>query len=355
MAEHQIIDFTVFRAPRPATRQGFPHVHLVDGISLDGDVFRTYDSASADAIDDDLDDGYVNAHTVKAVKAAWANGAKQLHIGRVDTGGAQTYAQARAAVVAAGLKGYFWTTDTRVDATVSGFGVDNEARRSLYIAQNASADLLTTGWPAALSTIQNFERTAICYHDIATEVYDVALTAAAGGPNPDNFSPQWMQDLKSVLSYTTSLSDTQANFAKANYANLMQPFENQTDFFSAFGLNCAGRPIYEIVTEDWLVQRVREDVAARMIYMLTTLKRKFPLDDEGQGIIQGIIASRFEQGEGTHFKSGQIYFEPIALTQQQIDDGVLRAFQAFITLLSGTRTVQIPIAFTRTDVIMEDF
>lgn len=352
MAEHRLIDFTIMRAARPATRSGFPHVHLVDGITLDGDVVRLYVDGSRDLYND-LTDGFVNAATVKAVEAAWGNGEKEIYIGKVDTAAFQTYAEARAAVEAAGVKGYFWTIDSRADAVVAAFGVANELARTVFIGQSASADALTTGFPAALSTIAEFERTGLVWHDTGGEFYDTALVGAAGGPSPDSFSPQWMQRLSRVAAYATALSDTQATFALGNNFNLLQPFENQTEFFSAKGLNIAGRALYEIVTEDWFVQRCREDIASTIIDITTNQKAKFPLDAEGQGIINGIIRSRFETGEGKHFKAGQIFFEPYTLTTDNIDAGILVAWRAYITLLSGARTFSIPIAFTREDVLLE--
>lgn len=351
MAEHRLIDYSIMRAARPANRAGFDHVHIIDGISLDGDTARLYVDGS-NALYDDLDDGFIDAATVKAVEAAWINGASQIWIGKVDTTAPQTYVEARTAIEADGLLGYFWTIQSRADAVVAAFGVFNESKRTIYVGQSASADALTSGFPAALSTIAEFERTLLVYHDTATEVYDVALVAACGSPDPDTFSPTWSQRLSGVASYATALTDGEATFALANNFNLLQPFENQTEFFSAQGLNIAGRPLYEIVTEDWFVQRTREDIASTIIKISTDDKAKFPLDEEGQGIIEAIIQDRVDQGAGTHFKAGQVYFEPYALTASDIDSGILRAFRAYITLLSGARTFTIPIAFTRQDVLI---
>lgn len=353
MAEHDIIDFQASRAPRPASRRGFPHVVLIDGITLDGDVVRLYSSGGT-ALADDLDDGFINAATVAAVTAAWNNGAADVYVGKVNTAGMQTYVQAKAAVEAAGIKGYFWNIDSRADAVVSAFGVAMEATKGIFIGQTLSADALTTGFPAGLSTLAGMERTALCWHDTAAQWYDVALTGGSGSPSPDRFSPEWRRRLTGVASYATDLTDAQAAFAKGNDFNLLLPLENQTLFFSADGVNLAGRKIYEIVTEDWLNFRVREDVAAEVLRLTTDLNKKFPLDEEGQGIIEGIIQARFDQGAGTHFKPGQLYFEPYELTPADIDAGKVRAFKAYITLLSSATTIEIPVVFTREDVVFEE-
>jgi hypothetical protein len=302
------ITVNIFLSPSPPSRAGFGvMLYLVDeddGNDLGGERFVSYADITEATAGEAAGD--ISAATLAAVTALFSQIPRPsgVKVARVDTGAAETYVQALAAVEALTDDWYGVAIYDRTDAIISAMAAAVETRDKLFFGQTDSADLLTSGLPAGLSTLADLERTALVYHDEDDEPADLAWAASRLVFDPDERSAGWEGQVRGVAALTTGLTSAQRGFVETNGANAGLPFSSANVYMSP-GQNMAGRGIYEILSADWFKARVSEDVAfLKLSY--TARGEKLQVSATGQAAILGILNGRLQQGmDAGHFLRGQ--------------------------------------------------
>jgi hypothetical protein len=181
------------------------------------------------------------------------------------------------------------------------------------VLQSAEAGLLTGTLPGALAGYATAERTAIVYHDTATEWADVAWACSRLVWDPDVQSAAWDGPIAGVDAYATALTTTQRSAAQGIDVNLILPYGGSDTYVDA-GKNGAGRPLYEIVSADWFYARLQERIADQKVSHAAR-GQKIPLTERGQIKIKAEIDALFEQGVSAgHFVGGQTESAMLAIT-----------------------------------------
>lgn len=304
------ITITINLDSAPISRQGFSTVLLLvdeaegTGNGLGGDRFRTYTTVAA--AQTDQTGGDITAAVLQAVTDGLSQRPRptQIHVGRVDTVGAETYATALPLVITAGADFYGVVADTRTTSEQLALAAVVETLEKFYIIQNPDADWKTTGIPAAWSGAAAYENSAVLYHDTAAEWSDLCWAMKWLVFDPDSKSAPGIHALSSVTAYATALTDAEKAFVKANCnAGLVL---DPAPFFVSPGENFNSRPIYEVLTAHWFATRIREDVAALLV-RLSNRGEKLPVNADGQRRVGGIVFGRMEQGvRAGHFQPGEI-------------------------------------------------
>jgi len=299
LSHERNISVVITLASAPATVKGFGNVlGLFDGISLDGDRVRTYSSLSA--VEADEGAGFLNAAALAAATVMFSQipAPKKIKIGKVDTGGGESYSDALALVEAADDDFYGVFIDDRTLVVIEPFATTVQAKRYIFAFQSADAGWLTTGTPSAI--LQGDERSFGIYHDTDTEWADAAALANRLAFDPDTRSAPWDCPLKAVAAYATAISETQLGFLEANRMNVGLPYAGETFFIDA-GVNQNNRPLYEIVTMDWFFFRLRERVAKAKVDA-SAKGTKIPVTAVGQSLILAIANGLLSQGvKADHF------------------------------------------------------
>lgn len=265
-----------------------------------------------------------------------------------DISGVETYVDGLDAAIAAGANFYGVAIDSRTPADQIAVSNDIESKASsgskyLFFMQDGDADWLTTGIPAAFSTIEDNERTVVYYHDDNTndatsDRLDIAHAAARLAWDPDLYAAGWNARVNEVDALTTGLTQTQKAFARANYANTALPFGTLTDTYVDPGETLAGRPVDHIVSADWDYYRLREKLAD--LFVSRGAKGlKVTVDETGQGLIANVIESHWAEGVDIG------HFNDFRLTRHAITDADRAARQIRFTgeIQWETGAVQVPI------------
>lgn len=289
----------VFLATLSPARQGFDallHIAIDTGNSLNGDTVRTYTS-SADA-DADFAAGFITSQVQAFIKAAFTQ-QPRLSTVKVTTAAAAAYDLAYTAARGADDGFYGVCIDSRLAADIIEVSDAVEAdAEKVFAFQSADADVITAGFPAALSSIVSNERTLPVYHPTDAEPGDIAWLASRLVFDPDVQSAPWDGQIRGVAAYT--LTGAQRDAAIANNFNVILPF-GPAPLYVSRGVNIAGRPVYEIVSGDWYRARVREDLAQRKVEA-SARGEKILVAPSGQSIVRGVLEGRALQGESAgHF------------------------------------------------------
>ncbi len=301
------IAITLLLAAGAAPEAGFGTLLLImdeaSGTTLDGDRVRTYSSLT-DAEADETS-GFLSAAAVAAITAAFSQTPRpeQIKIGRCDTGGGETYADALSACVTADPDFYGVAIDSRADADILAVATPVQAMNRVLFAQSDDADWLTSGYPAGLTALEGDERTFICYHDDDSEWMDVAWAAGILAYDPDVQSAPWDRSVAAVASYSSLPTDTQKSFLDANEANHGLPYGSAT-FFVDPGVNANDRPGYEILSVDWFMARLEEAIATLKVNASARGEKITVSLDGGSRVLaeiealiaRGLAAQHFEDG-----------------------------------------------------------
>ena len=341
--------------PAPLSRAGFGNVLLLVALatnSLDGERVVTY-SKSKDAEDANTA-GLISAATLKAVQTAFSQRPKpaKIKVAYADLVGGETYPQALTAVQSVDDDFYGIACDARTDAEIVALASAVEAKPKLLAVQSDEADLLTTGLPAALSSLAGKERTIVCYHTDDAEWMDVGLLANRLVYSPDTRSAPWDAPLKGVNAYSGQITSGQRDAALGNNVNLGLPYGGE-NFFVDAGVNAAGRAVYEIVTADWFETRLRERVAVEKVRHAAR-GEKIPISRVGQAKILAIVEALFEEGVAAgHFEANQTSITALTLTQDDLDLGRLR-FEGSAQIAGSARLFEFGLNFSRQPVNVEE-
>jgi hypothetical protein len=297
-----IIDVVVRLGAAPLARLGFGTLNILvpqATNSLNGIRYAIYSSLSEATAAQVA--GYISQDTLDILTACFAQpNVRRVMLTRADLVGGETYPQAlAAAIIAAGSQFYAVAVAVLTDQINEDIGsaVEAASKPMIFFAQSASADLLTSGFPAGLADLDGLERTTITYHD-DTDVADAPAACAWAANrlafNLDVQAPGFMCELKSIPAYATALTTAQADFVVANKANLVRPLGSAPSFLWP-AQSASGRGIGDRITGDWLSIRLTEDLEAFILNM-SALGRKIPLTSEGQALVASVIEARLQKG-----------------------------------------------------------
>lgn len=302
---------------------------LVDeatGNPLPGGVrVETYVNATDAATDEAAGD--ISATTLAFIQTAFSQSPRpvEVKVGRIDTGGAETYATGYTAVKAADDAFYGVVVDRRVAADQLLVSTAVETENRVLIIQSSDADWLTTGFPAAYTPLTGRERTAVVFHDVDTTQADMAAATRWLSFDPDRISAVFEGPLKAILALATAPTAAQKTFLDTNFVNHALPYFGEPFYLDA-GVNISGRPFYEILTADWFRQRLQERVATVRVNK-SAKGEKIVVGGEGQALILAEIDGQFAEGtagESPHFVPGQTRSDPVPITQADRDAGRMR-------------------------------
>lgn len=306
-----IIDIVVRIAAAALPAVGFGTFNLIvpqATNSLNGARFAYYASTTEAAAA--LTSGYISSGVNDIIVDLFSQpGVQRVALTRVDLVGVETYATALNAAILAGAQFYGVGVLSIVDQVNEDVGVAvlAHAKPMIFFAQTASADLLTSGFPAGMADIAGSGRVALVYHDQAT--YAVAPLAASWAANrlafdADVQAPGWTCGVKSIASYAAALTDAQKGFIVANKANFAGPLGTETMWMHPAQLLDANSVEIRF-TGDWLGVRLGEDLQ-NLMTREASAGRKIPGNDQGLDQIQGIIEARFQRGvDALHVAPGQ--------------------------------------------------
>ena len=305
----------LYLSPSPPSRASFSTVLFLVDYATNPIPDRVVAYADASEVAAALVATDISATTASVLTKAFTQipTLSNIKVAYWDTVGLETLSSAMTAIQAFDDDWYGSVIYSRADADIAAWAALVEARRKLFIAQSADATWLTAGVPAGLSTIDGVERTATIYHDVDAEPADICWLASRLVFDPDTQSAGWEGQIRSVAGLTTGLTAAQRDFAEANNCNLGLPFSS-ADVYVSPGVNMNGRGIYEILSADWYITRVSEDMAYLKLQH-TARGAKIPVNAEGQVKVMGILNSRLQQGVAAgHFVKGQTRVTPIDIT-----------------------------------------
>ena len=155
---------------------------------------------------------------------------KTILFGEVDlAGSAETGADGLDGVIGAGAQFYGVLYESRDVVRQAALAVDIEAKAAdgtylLLGLQDDDVDWLTTGTPAAWASVVGFERTVMYYHDdnaadAVSDRLDACAFADRLSHSPDEKSVAWNAPVVLVDDLATKHTQTQKEFARANFAN----------------------------------------------------------------------------------------------------------------------------------------
>lgn len=282
---------------------------------------------------------------------------KIIFIG-ADIIGAETYVEALDAAIAEAADFYGVLIDSRTEADQLAVSLDIESKATsdvyyLFGFQSDDADWLTTAVPAAYSTIEGNERTVCWYHDDNTndatsDRLDVAHMVDRLAYDADEKAVGWNSKVSSVDALTTSLTQTQKAFARANFANTALPMGTTTTTYVDPGKTLAGRPVDHIVGADWLTARMQE-AAADLIVTKGNVGTKITVDAAGQNLMGGTLDGVGQLGVTIgHFLSFQL--TNVLITTTDITDQKVR-YTGQAQSSTGVRQVGVDV-FASTDPIV---
>lgn len=314
----QAIVITNFLEPLAAGQQGFSTIMLVvDQATNTLNGARTVEYSSKDEISTAETSGHISAATSTLAKVMFDQVPipSSVKVGRVDTGGGETWAQGYAAIKAADpdFYGVVSATRTVADAASLANAVNSDTDGRVCIVQSSDTDLLTATIPSEFSSISNPERVVVLFHDTNAQALGEGYASAWLSWDPDEKAVGTVRRVRGVEPYATDITLTQYNQALANNVNIAAPFSSAQTFIRE-GVALSGRPAYQVLTADWFKARVREDVAAVKL-AASDRGDRIPVSEVGQQLIVGTVVARGRRGEDAgHFVRDSVICTPYAIT-----------------------------------------
>lgn len=319
---------TITLEPAAATPFSFSSLLFLSdeagGTDLGGDRVRSYTTNAAAQADATLSTA---CKAALQVMFSQPRRPTTIKVGRVDTAGGESYADALALCIAADPDFFGICQDDRTATEISAMATAVEAldTKRVFLAQSADADWLTASLPAALSALASKEWSIVTYHDEDTQYQAEAWLAYALGWDPDEKSNTWLLSLSGVAALTTGLTETQRGNARANFCNLALPYGTATHWV-ANGVNCNNRPCDQLLTTAWFIARVRTGLAAARL-AASARGDKITLDATGQAVALAVVNEWLQRGAGLespHFQPGQVRATAPAITSTDIANRQIR-------------------------------
>jgi hypothetical protein len=302
------IDPDLFLAELPPSVLGFSRVLLLDdGSTLDGSAYKIY--SDIQTAEDDNTNGFLTDFALNAVTAALSEGADDIMIASVDTGGGDTFTGILADMRETGEDFVPVCISSRADADIESVSQDIETKVSaldeveFFVAQSSNSDIPgTTGQdlPTTLSDIDNQDWSAIRYHDDDTEPSEVRWAASRSRFDLDERSAPWEGPMRNGAPLLADIDTSERKNILDKDVAVGLP-QADTEVEVAPGVTTSGRPIYEQFTALWFLTRVSTDLnRTRIEYQREG--RKIPINTEGQEIVRNIINQWIQTGESAgHF------------------------------------------------------
>jgi len=318
-------------------------LHLVDdagGSTLGGDRYRPYYNYAQMAAEGA---GVLAATVVTAGQKFFAQPGnnKVLVIGRVDTVGAESYADGLDAVILAGAEFWIVTADTRTNTIQNTIAAQVETLgRYMFIYQSSDGTWYTNTYPAAYTAMEGRERSALSFHDTDTEWSDLAVAGNRMDFDPDLQAVQFQDAIKEIAALATALTLAEEGELQDNQGNYGKSFPPAT-FWWGTGINHANRPIDHILAIDWWQVRLEERLAT-LVQQSAARGEKITVDAVGQGLVLEQIEAQIGDGlSAGHFltesptdSTVKTFAEPITITPADVTAQRLR-FSVQLVLSTG--------------------
>lgn len=310
MADHSSsISVAINLAALPPNRAGFSTVLMMVPFAADADLGsgtgdnRVVTYSSPAEVSAALAASDISAATAAALNKGFdqrirGRRPKQIKVAYVDvnnvlSGGAETYVAALPLVAAAdddfyGVVTPFLRTDT--DMELLSDAIESEDKR-LYIAQSSDADWLTSSIPSEWDGVEN-ERTAVLYHATDGAYQDVGYACALLGLDPAIGSSPAAIRVRSVDA--TTVTETGRSNILSHDANVGLAYSSASNFVQE-GVSLAGRPLYQIVSGDWIKATIETELALAKL-RLSDNRLKMPLNEQGAEIALAVVRQVFAQG-----------------------------------------------------------
>ncbi len=349
-----IFDYTFTLSANPPTRQGFGKPLLIAPLATNSlnsqDTLSFANLSEAQAA---LTAGYIEQVTFDRVSIGFQQAAKPnaIKVGAVDLVGLETWGEAFTRILQADsdFYGVLATTRTAADIVSLATAVEADGTRQFFF-QAGDADWLTTGVPAAYSSIDAFERVSGIFHDTATQYHDMAWVCDRLAFDPDTASVDWRTLLTGTTGLATGLTSAQRDFlTDTNHMNVALPLNATYPQFVSPGQNQSGRSIYEYLTVDWYKARTQEDLAALLVN-LAARGEKLVVGQTGQQLVSAILERYLNQGSNLaspHFIAGETRVTAEDITQVDRDAGQMR-FTVEAQLAASARRLVFNIFFQNT-------
>lgn len=310
----------------PSIFTGFQSALFISSDStLGGDRVKSYSSLAAVQADNTA--GNVSATALAAATAAFSQSRRPQNflIGRRDSGGGESFADAIAAIVAVNNNFYTVAIDDRgTIASLESASGAIETLTKLAVMGSNDASWLTATPDAGFDTMRARERTALVWHNSATEPVATAYASKILTHDPDTRSAPWTTPLTGLNNYTPALTDSQAANALSNNINLMQAYGPAPQYVDP-GVNLQNRPLYELLTRDWFQIRLQERMSA-LVVDLSERGQKLVLDDNGgaasaQDYALSVVGGLYGEGlQALHFVDDpNASFDPVPITSTDIN------------------------------------
>lgn len=183
--------------------------------------------------------------------------------------------------------------------------VEASSKRMLFVFQDDDTSWTTSGQPAAYSAVDAYERAIPVYHTDDTAWGDVGWIVGRLVWDPDENSVPWdAAPVAGVAELDPMPSAAARLLTIANNCNLGLPYGGE-DYVMDPGVNISGRPIYEVLTADWLATRLVERTS-ELAVAHSARGEKIVVDKTGQKKILAILEGLFATGvTAGHFAEGQ--------------------------------------------------
>ena len=306
------VDVNVILDPPAVVGKEFGVTCLIHTGYTGADVFRTYATSAAIDADGDL---------TLALKAVLKNGLAQpsgppkVMVAKFTT----NYATSITNLLAATRTFYGLAIESRVASDIVAAAGAIVGYDLLFGFTNDDADWLTSGVPAAFSSLTSRTDVFGIFHDDATQfpafwqlcdrmAWDLSIT-----------SPGFSSKVSGCGQLSTLPTDTQKGFALENYINVGLPFAEVSDFFVFNGVSLNNTPLYERVTADYFSARLQERVIA-LRAKRSAEGSKIPLTGYGQAMVLAEINAQIQEAEQAgHLVEGQASVTPVALDSDDLN------------------------------------
>lgn len=353
-----LVPITINLAALGTGGQSFRVLFIGTDITLDGDRAVTYSSNTAAIADEAA--GFISDWCLSAVKEAFGQVPRPdyVTVGKWTKtgGGAESLAAAITAILA--VTSDFWAIclESRVGADAEALGAKlttlaADGYKFLGIVQSSDVSWYDATIPADYVDLLAHERVAVAWHAVALAPRAEGWAANRLARSPDDRSVPWNAPVREVYSFTgDTVTQTQKEFLRTNYANVALPFGTLYDAFFDAGKTLAGRPIDQLLSADWFEVRLRESLAD-LIATMADNGEKLGVNADGQNRIMAtfnrVAATGIQAG---HFQAGQVVITAETITDADRTAQRLR-FTAGATHVVGVRTVPITVNLSTTPVV----
>lgn len=267
---------------------------------------------SADGVAAQLALGNLTAQHAATLTAAFAAQRRPatIYAGKWDKTGtdlpAVGFAAAQAAMLAAALPAPYWLgIDERVTADIlSAIGwLTADSRPHVGIFQTSDGDAITTGYPAAFSTVEANSRKVLAYAPASPARYlDAEALAYLAATDPEAIATGGHLLLTAP---GAALTDAQVDFARTNAIFTGRRLAGATAGNTPvreYELRTIGGanpfPLYLRVTVDYIAEQIRTAIAS-VVADVIAVNERFPGGVEGEGLLFGLIGNVCTRRTGT--------------------------------------------------------